>query len=146
MADRVTNQQVSDKLHLIYLQLPLFDLKNENECKSDFDRWIYVLKNMEILERMPFLAQNAVFQRLADIGDISKLSREDRMKYDSSIKQYRDALATMEYTYVQGEDMGITKGITKGIKQVARKMKSLNYNVEDIAVATGLSVEEINEL
>ena len=80
------------------------------------------------------------------IGDISKLSREDRMKYDSSIKQYRDALATMEYTYVQGEDMGITKGITKGIKQVARKMKSLNYNVEDIAVATGLSVEEINEL
>jgi len=52
----------------------------------------------------------------------------------------------MEYTYVQGEDMGITKGITKGIKQVARKMKSLNYNVEDIAVATGLSVEEINEL
>jgi len=80
------------------------------------------------------------------IGDISKLSREDRMKYDSSIKQYRDALATMEYTYVQGEEKGIAKGIAKGINQVARNMKADGMNTDLIAQYTGLSVEEIQEL
>ncbi|MDE6354225.1 MAG: Rpn family recombination-promoting nuclease/putative transposase, partial [Prevotella sp.] len=36
----------SDKIRLIYLQLPLFT-KEVDECVNDFERWIYVLKHME---------------------------------------------------------------------------------------------------
>lgn len=36
--------------------LPLFK-KEEKECENDFERWIYILKNMSTFERMPFLAR-----------------------------------------------------------------------------------------
>ena len=46
---------------------------------------------------MPFKACNAVFQKLEQIVDIAAMSKEDRMKYDESIKVYRDQLAVMEF-------------------------------------------------
>ncbi|MBO7596810.1 MAG: PD-(D/E)XK nuclease family transposase [Bacteroidales bacterium] len=42
-----THKPVSDKVKLIYLQLPCFT-KEENECRTDFERWISICKNMEI--------------------------------------------------------------------------------------------------
>ena len=65
LADRDNGKALSDKLRVVYLKLPLFN-KDEEECANDFERWIFVLKNMSTLERMPFLAQNAVFRRLAE--------------------------------------------------------------------------------
>jgi hypothetical protein len=38
----------SDKLRLIYLQMPCF-IEVADECENQFERWIYILKNMEIL-------------------------------------------------------------------------------------------------
>ena len=76
----------SRNLRLIYLMLPLFPKHTEASCETNFERWIYVLNNMQILERMPFMAQNAVFRKLAEITDISTLSREERSKYDESLR------------------------------------------------------------
>ena len=89
LADRDTHEQFSDKMRYIFLELPSFT-KEENECENDFERWIYVLKNMETLQRLPFKARNAVFRKLEQIVDIASLSKEDRMKYDESIKAYRE--------------------------------------------------------
>ena len=47
------------------------------------------MKNMDILERMPWLAKDAVFQRLASIAEVAALSKEDREKYDESLRKYR---------------------------------------------------------
>lgn len=63
-----------DKLRFIYLSLPLFDKKVE-ECETDFDKWIYVLKHMATLERIPFATQKKIFKRLADIADSRCLSK-----------------------------------------------------------------------
>lgn len=52
---------------------------------------------MEKLQRLPFKARKAVFEKLEQIVDIAAMSKEDRMKYDESIKVYRDQLVTMEY-------------------------------------------------
>ena len=42
----------SDKVRLTYLQLPYFT-KEADDCENIFERIIYVLKNMDILQRMP---------------------------------------------------------------------------------------------
>ena len=39
--------------------------KEVDECETVFDKMIYTLKHMDVLQRMPWLAQNAVFQKLA---------------------------------------------------------------------------------
>ena len=41
---------------------------------------------MSTLERMPFMARNAVFQKLAEIADITALSGGRNEKYDESIR------------------------------------------------------------
>ncbi len=51
---------------------------------------------METLRRLP-LTDCDVIQKLEQISDISALSKEDRMKYDESIKVYRDRLAIMAF-------------------------------------------------
>ena len=89
LRDMRTNEPFSDKMRFIFLDLPAFT-KDEETCETDFERWIYVLKNMEILQRMPFKARKSVFEELEKIADISALSKEDQEKYEHIIKVYRD--------------------------------------------------------
>jgi len=84
----------TDKMRLVYLQLALFD-KEPDDCQNTFERIIFVLKNMEILERMPWLAQDAVFRKLASIAEVAALSKENRQKYDESLRKYRDTISVM---------------------------------------------------
>ena len=140
-------------MRFIFLQLPCFT-KEENECENDFERWIYVLKNMETLHRLPFKARKAVFEKLEQIVDIAALSKEERQKYDESIKVYRDSMAVLEYAKQDGMAKGMAKGFAQGIEQGkkserlqnARKMIEKGIPPTDIADITGLSLEEISRL
>ena len=149
LADRDTHELFTDKMRYIFLELPSFH-KEENECENDFERWIYVLKNMETLQRLPFKARNAVFQRLEQIVDIASMSKEDRLKYDESIKVYRDRLAVMEFERLKGEQQGFLKGEQQGkMKEkeaIARNLKQAGMATGFIAQVTGLSPEEIARL
>ena len=116
LADRDTKDVVSNKLRIVYLMLPLFK-KEEMDCNNDFERWIFVLKNMNTLERMPFLAKNALFKKLAAISDVTALSKEQHAKYDESIKIMRDTLATHAYAMKQGHEEGLQQGLKEGIAQ-----------------------------
>ena len=62
LSDRDTHEVFSDKLRFIFIELPSFN-KEEEECETDFERWIYILKNMETLNRLPFKARKAVFEK-----------------------------------------------------------------------------------
>ena len=137
LSDRETHELFCDKLRFIFLELPSFN-KEEEECENDFERWIYVLKNMETLQRLPFKARKSVFKRLEEIVDIAALSKEDREKYDESIKVYRDNLVT--------EAAAEERGRRKERRKNARKLKSMGCTPAFIAEATGLSLDEIASL
>ena len=147
------NKPFSDKMRFIFLDLPAFT-KDEETCETDFERWIYVLKNMEILQRMPFKARKSVFEELEKIADISALSKEDQEKYEHIIKVYRDNLATEQWALETGEKKGHEKGLQEGIQigreegllDAARGMKAKGYPLEDIVQITGLSPKEIQAL
>jgi len=51
---------------------------------------IYVLKHMDILQRMPFLAQDAVFKRLSEIAEVSSMTKEERRQYYESLKHFQE--------------------------------------------------------
>ena len=141
LADRDTHELFTDKMRYIFLELPSFT-KEESECNTDFERWIYVLKNMETLQRLPFKARNAVFKKLEEIVDIAALSKEDRIRYDESIKVYRDQLAVMEYERLKGLEEGREKERIKN----ACGMKAAGLPAELISQITGLTPEEVENL
>ena len=68
--------------------------KKEQESKDIFDCWIYVLNNMEHLKEIPFLDKYPVFRKLAAIGDLQKLTPEERDYYEEDVKIMRDLYAT----------------------------------------------------
>ena len=157
LADRDTHELFTDKMRYIFLELPSFK-KEESECETDFERWIYVLKNMETLQRLPFKARNAVFKKLEEIVDIASMSKEERMKYDESIKVYRDQLAVMEFErnkglaegraegLAKGKAEGRAEGLAEGKENVACNLKRMGMDVETIAKVTGLDPEIIKRL
>ena len=111
---------------------------------------------------MPFLAQDAVFKRLSEIAEVASLSKEDRRKYDESLKHYRDTIAVMHGQWLEGHASGMAegmekgmaegmeKGMEKGIEEAnrinARKMKALGISADVIAQVTGLTTDQINSL
>ena len=165
LTDIDSGELFSDKFHFIYLMLPLFK-KEEEECENDFERWIYVLNNMNTFDRMPFLAKNAVFKKLAEIADVNTLTQAEKEKYDESLKIMRDAYATYktaknigrEEGVREGRAQGIKEGIKEGLKEgikagraeecrgMAIKMKQNGLDIMLISQITGLSEEEINQL
>ena len=62
-----------------------------------FDCCIYIVKNMNMFEQMPFSEKYPVFRKLAEIGDLRKLSREELELYDEDIKNMRDIYATRKF-------------------------------------------------
>ena len=145
LADRDTHELFSDKMRYIFLELPSFS-KEENECENDFERWIYVLKNMETLDRMPFKARKAVFDRLEQIIDLRSMTVEEREKYDASINAYRTQLAVMDNEREEGRREGREEGMAIGVQQTALRMKQMGLPENLIIEATGLSSKEISEL
>ena len=149
LADREGMAVFSDKIRMTFMQLPLFD-KEAEECDNQFERWIYVLKNMETLTRLPWAAKSAVFQRLEQIADVASLTRQERMKYDEGLRKYRDTLSVLEGAREDGWAEGHAEGRAEGIKEekleTAKRLLSAGVDVSTIVLATGLTVDEVKRL
>ena len=142
LAEKGTTEQFSDKLRMIFLQLPLFT-KEADECENQVERWIYLLKNMETLNRLPWAAQSAVFQKLESIADVGGMTRAERLQYDEALKKYRDTISVFEGVRLEGRMEGRVEGSLKEKIAIARNLKSMGMSISDISRATGLQEEEI---
>ena len=138
LKDKETNDDFSDKIRMTYMQLPLFN-KEADECENEFERWIFVLKNMETLTRLPWAAQNAVFKKLEDIADVAALSRQERMKYDEGLRKYRDTISVLQ----GAREDGFAEGRKQEALAIAKKLKAMGMTVEEITEATGLLEEDL---
>ena len=145
LADRDTGRMFSDKIRQVYLELPWFT-KEPDDCETDFERWLYLLKHMDTLERMPFKARKAVFDKLLEVADVANLSKDERILYDEALKRYRDYKNTIDYAEEKGVEKGIKIGKTEEQRLIAANFKKRGVNTEMIAQCTGLSIEEIDNL
>ena len=149
LREKSSDSIFSDKLRFIYLSLPFFD-KSEEECETGFEKWIYVLKYMEVLERLPFTAQKKIFDHLAKLADVRCLSSEEQEKYDESIKAADDYYGVLMSYYMNGIDEGVAKGEARGSHhkslEIAKKMMAKGMDENTIMEITGLTQEEIRKL
>ena len=113
---------------------------------------------MDTLDRMPFKAQKAVFDKLLEVADVANLSKDERVLYDEALKRYRDYKNTIDYAEErgiekgrkegckEGIEIGVTKGLKEGVYSVAKAMKEKGLSPLTIAEVTGLSEAEIKAL
>ena len=111
-----------------------------------------------MFEQMPFSEKYPVFRKLAEIGDLRKLSREELELYDEDIKNMRDIYATrkfdekrgMEKGRAEGMAEGMAKGIAKGELskglEVARNLLAIGMSWPQIVQLTGLTEDQLKQL
>ncbi len=147
---------VNSKMRHIYLSLPYFT-KREEECETDFDRWMYLLKNMDSFEKIPEYAPKSVFGKILEVADVASLNEEERWEYDQALKHYRDYNNTLHTSYRQGKEEGLAEGeaigLAKGlaeneakIHQMLRNMQEIGMDITTMAKIVKLSEVEITKI
>jgi predicted transposase/invertase (TIGR01784 family) len=139
--DKQTQKIFYDKLTYIYLEIPKFK-KTEAELKTHFDKWLYILKNLEDLTDRPKQLQEKVFQKFFEQAEIANYSDTEYIEYEESLKVYRDLKNVIDTAFSEGVEPGVKTTMLEN----ARKMKQKNFSTEDIADITGLDIEQIKSL
>ena len=143
--DRELKEPFSDTLMEIYLEMPKFKLRL-SECDTLYKKFLFVLNNIEIMERLPKELNEQIFQKLKSIVEIERMTPDERLAYELSLSTERDLYACMETKYEEGLEKGIEKGKAEGIKSVAARLKHLGMDLPSITHATGLTEAEIQAL
>ncbi|MBB6274309.1 putative transposase/invertase (TIGR01784 family) [Pedobacter cryoconitis] len=124
-----------------FLELPKFD-KREDELENELDKWVYVLKHMHSLGKIPEYLDKRIFQKIFNVAEMGKLSPEQRFLYESDLQKqsdYQCVLADMV-------EKGMEKGKLEFSIEIARAMKKENFDIYKIAKFTKFSIEQINNL
>lgn len=129
----------------IYLEIPKFRLPL-SECTTLYEKFLYVFKNMDILERMPKELQNQVFTKLKNISEIAQMSPDDRLAYEISRLHEYDTENALYTKYEEGKEEGIEIGEEKANLRVARNMLKDGLDLQMIIRYTGLTKEQIQSL
>lgn len=142
LCNRDTGEVFYDDLGFIYLELVNF-VKEE----SDLDGWLYVLKNMSKLNKIPVYLRKPIFEKLFDIAEYSKLTKEEKTMYDTSLKRKWDTAGVLEYARREGEKKGIEKGTEqKGYAVVANLIQQLGLDDEAAAGVAEVSIEFVQKV
>ncbi len=137
LMDRETCEIFYDKLTFLYLEVPKFD-KTEDELETNFDKWLFILKNLHRLDKIPIGLQTKIFEHLFEQAEIAKFNKKDRLAYESSLKEYRDFASAIETAKEEA--------IQHKVVEVAQNLIRLGIENEIISQSTGLSEEEIKKI
>lgn len=149
LSDIQTHKVFYDKLTFIYLEMPKFN-KTIDELDSHYDKWLYVLRNLNRLDRVPDKLKEKIFQKVFDTAEIAKFTPEQVNSYEDSLKYYRDLKNSLDTARDEGKLEGLSEGIEKGKMEktfeVAKNLLNSGISIDVIMEATGLSKEQIDKL
>ena len=131
LCDRDTGKVFYDYLEFIYIELINFT-KEESALQSDLDGWLFVLKNMSKLDKIPLYLRKPVFEKLFNIAEYSKLNKKEKAMYDTNLKRKWDNQAALDYARHEGME--------KGKEEVVRNLLSAaKFTIAEIANFAGVT-------
>ncbi len=132
-----TNKVFSDKLSFIYLEMPKFN-KSIDELETRFDKWLYIIKNLHKLDRIPDALREQIFEKLFETAEIAKFTPEQMLSYEDSLKYYRDLKNSLDTAREEGKE--------EGKFEIAKNALKMGLSISEVTTLTGLSKEQIKNL
>lgn len=149
LSDIQTKKVFYDKLTFIYLEMPKFS-KSVEELETRFDKWLFILKNLHKLDRVPEKLKESIFLKLFETAEIAKFNQLEYQEYEDSLKYYRDIQNSLDTAREEGKLEGKIEGKLEGKNEekleIARGMKKDGLPNELISKYTGLSENDIDGL
>ncbi len=117
--------------------MPKFN-KSLDELETRFEKWLFVLKNLNRLERVPEKLQEKIFLQLFETAEIAKFTQAEYQSYEDSLKYYRDIKNSLDTAREEAKDERTIEIVKNALNE--------NLPIEIISKVTGLSEDEINKL
>ncbi|MCW3808014.1 Rpn family recombination-promoting nuclease/putative transposase [Plebeiibacterium marinum] len=137
LQDIKTNKTFYDKLTFIYFEMPKFN-KSIDELESHYDKWLYVIKNLHKLDRLPEKLKERVFERVFEVAEIAKFSHEEYLSYEDSLKYYRDLKNSLDTAKEEGKQ-------EKAIEIIINSIKT-GFDNKTISNITGFTIAQIEKI
>ena len=146
VVEKHINDRLSDELEIHFLNLAKVKEQQESfeqdEKKKKLYNWLKFIKT-DNLEVRKMLAQESPMMTKANATiNIMEMSPKEKWLYENRMKY--------EYDKASWKHVGYQEGIDKGAHQAkletAKNLLAMNFSIENIAKATGLSLEEIKKL
>ena len=159
-----TREIFYDKLTFIYLEMAKFS-KTEDELVTHFDKWLYLLKNLNKFREIPAVLQERIFRKAFRIAEVSNLTTEEMNAYETDLKYQRDWKNAMDFAVKEAVEKAVEKTKEQAAKkakkkveeakektsrekqlEIARNLKNAGVDSMIITQSTGLTIAEINAL
>ena len=137
LLDIETKKIFYDKLTFIYLEMPKFN-KTVDELETRFDKWLYVLRNLNRLDSIPEKLKERIFEKLFETAEIARFTPDQVRSYEDSLKYYRDLKNSL--------DTAKDEGRIEGKIEVAKNLLKNGVSIDVIIKSTGLTEEEIKRI
>lgn len=141
LMERNTHTVYTEDMKIFFLSLAQVS-KEWNNCKTDLERRLYLIKNMEKLNKESEPYKTGEYADMFNASEIALMSAEDVVTYKNSIMYEMERESAIEYAKEEGRE----EGIEIGMLNVARRMKDRGVSEEDIMIFTGLSSHQIKNL
>ena len=139
LSDIETNKVFYDKLSFIYLEMPKFK-KSLDECDNHFERWLYVLRNLEKIDKYPDALQEKIFKKLFGEAEIASLAPEELEEYDDSLKVYRDMKGCIDTAHSEGYQEAVEE-----MSHELQRVEQEKQKMVELLLSMGLSDDEIKK-
>ena len=126
-----------NKLTFIYLEMPKFT-KEPEQLSNRFEKWLYVIRNLDRLENIPTSLQERVFERLFAAAEIASFDRSQRKTYQESLKYYRDLKNSIDTAWIESRQ--------ETTQQAVLKAHQLGLDIAIIAKIQSISEEEVRQI
>ena len=113
LLDKQTHKVFNNKLTFKYVEIARFN-KDINELETNFDKWLYVLRNLSRLDNQPTYLRNEVFNRLFSQAEIARFDKKELKAYEDSLKAYRDIKNSLDTAKEEGRAEGRAEGLAEG--------------------------------
>ena len=151
---------LGETIVIIFAELTRFS-KRAEECESELDKMLYVLKHIGRMLDQPTWLQHEVYSRLFAACEICQFSESKRIKYEQDMYDEKRLRGEMKGERQKGREEGLAEGHAKGLAEglaqseerlreaainYAKKLKATDMSVETIAEILELPIEEIESL
>ena len=170
LLEETHNTLLTDRLTYIFIELPKFKKRAEELTGDVLEGMYFCLKNMSQLQERPVALTHGIFDKIFGISELLVMDEDTRDKIIENMTTERDLKNQLDYArkvaiaegLAEGKAQGMAQGMAQGLAegkaqgmaqgmaqeklQIAKNMLAMGLDTETISKATGLSVDEIDNL
>ena len=146
LCNRENGEVFYEDLGFIYIELINF-AKDEGELKTDLDWWLYLLKNLSKMDKIPLFLRKPIFEKFFNVSEYCNLTREEKAMYDVELKRKWDRANILAHAREQGMAEGEAETeAKKNYEFVSNLIQAGRFSVDEIAKYANVSVSFVLEV